>query len=136
MEKYIDDLYDLVVLSSNNNEIPVGALVIHNDSIVGRGVNNRQNIHNVCGHAEINAIIEAEDKLGDWRLDDCILITTLHPCLMCQAVIRESRISKVYYLIDQEKNHNVSYEQLYFPGNKKCAEITEIFNDFFINLRK
>ena len=55
---------------------------------------------------------------------------------MCQSIIKEARIDKVYYLIDQEAFHNDSYEKIYFPGNKKVDKIHELFEEFFDKLRQ
>lgn len=135
MEKYLDELLELVKKSYDLNEVPVGAIVIYNDKIIGKGFNNRQSTANVCGHAEINAIIEAEKYINDWRLNNCILISTLHPCKMCQQIIEESRIDKVYYLIEQKEVENPKYKQIYFPGNKLFTDINNIFLSFFKNIR-
>ena len=134
-EKYIKVLYKLVEKSYNLNEIPVGSIVIYNNKIIGTGYNNRQFTNNVCGHAEINAINEAEKYLNDWRLNDCILISSLHPCKMCQQVIKEVRIDKVFYFFDQNNVNNNNYNQIYFPGNKYIECIEKMFNDFFKNIR-
>ena len=135
LEKYIDDLYELVIKSNELNEIPVGAIVIHNNKIIGRGYNDRQNSCFVCGHAEINAIKEAEQYINDWRLNNCILISTLYPCELCQKVIEEARIDNVYYIFDGKFINNGIYSKIYFPGNKKVEEMKKIFDDFFIKLR-
>ena len=134
-EEYIDILYELVLKSSELDEIPVGAIVINNSKIIGKGFNNRQSSCDVCGHAEINAIKDAEKQLKDWRLNECILISTLYPCDLCQSVIKESRIKDVYYIFDAKVINNKNYNKLYFPGNKKVEEMKKIFDEFFINLR-
>ena len=134
-EQYIDILYDLVVKSYELREIPVGAIVIHNDSIIGSGFNNRQSNYDVCGHAEINAIKEAEKHLKDWRLNGCVLISTLYPCELCQQVIKESRIDDVYYIFDGKEQVKNTYKKLEVINNEKVKKMYEIFNDFFINLR-
>ena len=134
-DQYIDVLYDLVIKSNELKEIPVGAIVIHNDKIIGTGYNNRQSNYDVCGHAEINAIKEAEKYINDWRLNDCTLITTLYPCELCQQVIKESRIDEVYYIIDGKDMVENKYNKLEFINNEKVEKMYEFFNDFFINLR-
>ena len=134
-EKYIKILFELVKKSYNLKEIPVGSIVIYNNKIIGTGYNNRQSTYNVCGHAEINAINQAEKYIKDWRLNNCILISTLHPCKMCQQVIENVRIDKVYYLFDQNNVNNENYEKIYFPGNKYIDKILIMFNDFFKNIR-
>lgn len=77
-------------------EIPIGAIVVKNNKIIGKGHNLRQTTNAISQHAEINAIEEAGQKLNAWNLSDCILYTTLEPCLMCYSAIVQSRISEVY----------------------------------------
>ncbi|MBQ2872699.1 MAG: nucleoside deaminase [Bacilli bacterium] len=98
---FVDEIYNLAVESYNKDEIPVGAIVVKNNEIIGRGINNRENDNSVIGHAEINAIEEACRFVGDWRLDGCEMYVTLLPCMMCSGAILESRIEKVYYLCDR-----------------------------------
>lgn len=132
---YLNILYKLALKSYDNGDIPVGAIVIYNNKIIGKGYNNRQKNNNVCGHAEINAIKMAENKLGDWRLNDCILISTLKPCKMCAEVINTSRISEVFYLIDQ---NDVDYDYIFNKIEEKSEitdKIKELMNNFFRNLR-
>jgi tRNA(Arg) A34 adenosine deaminase TadA len=137
-EKIVNELYKLTKKAYNLNEIPVGAVVIKDDIIIGKGYNNRQSKHNVCGHAEINAIIQAEKYLNDWRLNDCIIISTLKPCDMCLSAIQAARITNIYYIFEQkstDKSPKMLSEKIYFPGNKKITKISELFNDFFQKLR-
>ena len=101
VNEFIDKIYELAVDSYNNDEIPVGAIIVKNNKIIGIGVNNREKEHSVIGHAEINAIEEACKYIGDWRLEDCVMYVTLLPCMMCSGAIVESRIKKVYYLCDR-----------------------------------
>ena len=136
MDKYLNILYKLALKSYKKNEIPVGSIVIYKGKIIGKGFNNRQNSHFVGGHAEINAIKQAEKFLKDWRLNDCELISTLKPCNMCNEVIRASRIKKVYYLIDQDNSNYSSdiYEKI--NANSEISQkITTSFNKFFQKLR-
>ena len=138
--KHIDDeyfkiLYNLSLKSSKNGDIPVGSIVLYNDKIIGKGYNNRYKLKKVLGHAEINAIKDAEKNIGDWRLNDCVLITTLKPCNMCASVINESRIANVYYILDQE---NLSYKYRFKKiesENKYILKYKELFNNFFKNMR-
>lgn len=100
-EKYVKKIYDLAMESYNIDEIPVGAIVVKNNEIIGIGINSRESNNSVIGHAEINAIEAACKIVGDWRLDDCEMYVTLLPCMMCAGAIAESRIKKVYYLCDR-----------------------------------
>ena len=133
--KYYIELLKLVEKSNKINEIPVGAIVIKDNKIIGKGYNNRQTTFNVCGHAEINAIKNAEKNNNDWRLDDCVLITTLQPCNMCSEVIKAARIMKVYYLIEQEEVNNSFNFELLSDDNEIIKKIKITFLEFFKKLR-
>lgn len=78
-------------------EVPVGAVIVRDGTIIGRGHNTREKEQNPMGHAELNAIREASRELGTWRLNDCILYVTLEPCPMCTGAILNSRIKTVVY---------------------------------------
>lgn len=78
-------------------EVPVGAVVVRNGEIVGRGHNGREGQKNVLAHAEVVAIDAACKALGGWRLWDCDLYVTLEPCPMCAGAIVNARIKNVYF---------------------------------------
>ena len=86
-----------------HDEIPVGAVVVLNDEIVGKGFNQSINKSNPTGHAEIIAIQGAGEKIKNYRLVDCDLYVTLEPCLMCLGAILHSRIRNVYYAASDSK---------------------------------
>ena len=73
-------------------EVPVGAVVVQNEQIIGRGHNEREGKLDISSHAEINALKDAAKRLGRWDLSDCSLYVTLEPCLMCAGAILQSRI--------------------------------------------
>lgn len=82
----------------SNSEIPVGAIVLSPiGEIIGRGYNRRENDCDPVAHAEIVALRQASQKLGNWRLDDCTLVVTLEPCAMCAGAIAQSRIAKLIF---------------------------------------
>ena len=125
-EKYIEKIYDLAKKSYDIDEIPVGAIVVRNGEIISEGINSRESMNSVVGHAEINAIEGACKVVGDWRLDDCEMYVTLLPFMMCSGAILESRVKKIYYLCDRtnvcfqtseyinvEKVENSDYEEKY-----------------------
>lgn len=76
-------------------EVPVGAIIIYNDKIIGRGFNLRETLKDPTAHAEIIAIKEASQYLGGWRLEDCTMYVTLEPCAMCAGAIVNSRIKRL-----------------------------------------
>ncbi len=79
------------------NEVPIGAVIVKNGEIIGRGHNMRNTAKNALCHAEILAIHEACEAVGDWRLEDCTLYVTVEPCPMCAGAIVQARIPKVVF---------------------------------------
>lgn len=77
-------------------EVPIGAVIVHNGQIIGRGHNLREHGHDATLHAEIRAIEEACATLQSWRLNDCQLYVTIEPCLMCSGAIINARIPEVF----------------------------------------
>ena len=80
----------------DENEVPVGCVVVKDGEIIGRGRNHMEGNSDPSVHAEVMASREAAEKLGTWRLTGCTLYVTLEPCLMCSALIRKSRIGKIH----------------------------------------
>jgi len=78
-------------------EIPVGAIIVKDDQIIGRGHNLREQLHDPTAHAEILAITSAAETLGTWRLENCILYVTLEPCPMCAGAVLNARLPKVVF---------------------------------------
>ena len=136
--KYIDETIEEAKKSLLTEDVPIGALIVLNDEIISYGYNTREKDHSILGHAEINAIIKAEKKLKDFRLDGYTMITTLKPCKMCQAVIEAARISKVYYILEGKEDKSypqVKYEKLDKIDEKFINNYSKLFNDFFQNIR-
>jgi len=84
-------------------EVPIGAVVVLDDEIIGRGHNLRETKHDPTAHAEIIALREAGAKLGTWRLVGAILYVTLEPCPMCAGALVQARLREVVYGIDDPK---------------------------------
>ncbi|WP_028609524.1 tRNA adenosine(34) deaminase TadA [Paenibacillus harenae] len=78
-------------------EVPIGAVIVRNNEIIGRGYNLRETRFDPTAHAEMVAIRDACDRIGAWRLLDCTLYVTLEPCPMCAGAIVQSRIKRVVY---------------------------------------
>ena len=97
-------------------EVPIGCAIVKDNRIISKTHNTKQKKHSCINHAEILAIIKAEKKLKDWRLNDCELYVSLEPCNMCKEVIRQARIKKVYYLekskFNNEDKKNIEYVQI------------------------
>lgn len=127
-------------------EVPVGAVVVKDGEIVGRGHNLRETDKNALHHAELIAIDEACTKLGGWRLWQCDLYVTLEPCPMCTGAIINSRIKRVVFgAFDKKAGSCASVVNLFeLPYNHKPElisgvmenECAELLSRFFKELRE
>ena len=79
------------------DEVPIGAVVIQNNTVIGRGYNQRETLKDPTAHAEMIAITAAANTKGDWRLNDCVLYVTKEPCPMCAGAIVNSRLKMVVF---------------------------------------
>ncbi len=80
-----------------SDEVPIGAIVVKDGKIVGRGYNQTETLQDGTAHAEMIAITSAANSIGNWRLDECTLYVTKEPCLMCSGAIVNSRIKMVFF---------------------------------------
>ena len=128
-------------------EVPIGAVVVLNGEIIGRGHNLREKEQDATLHAEIKAIRQANQHLGSWRLEDCELFVTLEPCPMCSGAMILARMKKVVFgafdpkagtagtfmnlLQDSRFNHQVEVKQGILED-----ECKEILQQFFKGLRE
>jgi tRNA(adenine34) deaminase len=78
-------------------EVPVGAVIAHNNRVIAAAHNQREQLHDPTAHAEMIAITQAAESLGSWRLEGCTLYVTLEPCPMCAGAILQARIPTVVY---------------------------------------
>jgi len=85
------------------DEVPVGAIIIHNGLVIGRGFNQREYLQSPVAHAEIIAIAEASKRLGTWRLLDAVLYVTMEPCAICAGALVLARIKTVIFAIPDPK---------------------------------
>ena len=96
-EYYMEEALTLAREAAAAGEVPVGCVIVRNGQIVGRGRNRREEKHATASHAEMEAIAQANETLGTWRLDECELYVTLEPCPMCAGAILNARIRRVWY---------------------------------------
>lgn len=96
-EEYMRKALELAKEAYDDDEVPVGAIIVRNGEIVAVGRNRREKSKNALLHAEIDAINNACNKLGGWRLWNCELYVTLEPCPMCAGAILNAHIPEVYF---------------------------------------
>lgn len=127
-------------------EVPIGAIIVHQGKIIGRGHNLREHSQDATSHAEMFAIREACSYLGSWRLEECQMFVTLEPCPMCSGGMILSRVEEVYFgaydpkggtagtlmnlLTDERFNHRA-----YVEGGILEAECGTLLTNFFRAIR-
>ena len=96
-EDYMNQALTLAREAAAHGEVPVGCVIVRDGNIIGRGRNRRQEKQAVSSHAEMEAMAQANEALGSWRLEDCDLYVTLEPCPMCAGAILNARVRRVFY---------------------------------------
>lgn len=137
----MDEYFDMCIVEAKkcltNGDVPIGAILVQNGEIIARSHNTRELNNNILGHAEINAIIEASTRLKRWNLSDCDLYVTLEPCSMCRSIIKQSRISNVYYLLaksDLKKEYNKTiFTKIESTNSEQMC--VKMLSDFFKSKR-
>ena len=130
----------------DSNEVPVGAIIVKEDKIIGTGRNRVIANQNVTSHAEIEAIIDASKKVQNYRLNNSTIYVSLEPCHMCVKAIIDARIDEIVFAAPEPKtgsiisidnlldrisfNHKVSYRH-----GLMREESSKLLKDFFINRR-
>lgn len=128
-------------------EVPVGAVIVFNNQLIGRGFNQTEKLKDPTAHAEILAITSACQAVGDWRLDGAQLYCTLEPCSMCSGAAVLARIEKIIFgasdpkfgacgsifniPVDPRLNHRIQLE-----GGVMAEESAELMRSFFKNVRQ
>ena len=129
-----------------NNEVPVGAVVVNNNRIIGRGYNQVERLKDPTAHAEMIAITAAANNLGEWRLSGCDLYVTLEPCIMCTGALLASRMRNVFFSTFDSKFgacgsiYNLAEEgkfnhKLNLFSGLYSSESEKMLKDFFIKMR-
>jgi tRNA(adenine34) deaminase len=102
-EHWMREAIEQARLAAADGEVPVGAVVVHGDEVIGRGRNLREATQDPTAHAEMLALREAARKLGSWRLIDTSLYVTLEPCPMCAGALVNARVPRVVWGCDDPK---------------------------------
>ena len=107
--KMMEEALTLARQAAESGEVPVGAIVVKDGQIIGRGANRPLESHDPTAHAEIIALRQAAAALGNDRLTGCELWVTLEPCAMCAGAIAHARIARLYYGADDPKGGAVTH---------------------------
>ena len=138
MDKYFEEIIKLSKKSLRYGDVPIGAIIVKDGVIIGKGYNTREKRESVLGHAEINAINMASKKLNNWNLNGSDLYVILKPCSMCMEVIKQSRITNVYYLLDKLSTKHEFDQTIIkkYENDEMSKEYLELLQSFFKNLRE
>jgi tRNA(adenine34) deaminase len=140
--------YQEALKAFDDGEVPIGAVIVKNKKIIGRGYNKMESLNDATAHAEIIAISAAASALSTWRLNDCELYVTIEPCFMCLGAIMQSRISRIVFgAVDtrlgavETNNFKDQIQRAYsrFPeviGNIMEKECRILIQSFFSGIRK
>ena len=130
-----------------SGEVPVGAVVVKDGAVVGRGYNRPVASRDPTAHAEVMALRDAAERIGNYRLADCILYVTLEPCAMCAGAIMNARINRVVYgaadpksgacgsVVDLFAENRLNYHATVVSG-VMAEEATRLLQDFFSARRR
>ena len=140
-EKYMRLAIKEALAALESDEVPIGAVIVAGDSIVGRGHNLVETLTDVTAHAEIQAITAAASTLGGKYLTDCTLYVTVEPCVMCAGALAWSQIGRIIYgAADPKRGYSRFGDALLHPRTKVSSgvlgeECERLMSDFFAKLR-
>jgi len=146
-EQYMKRAIELAKEAMENDEVPVGAVIVKDGKIIAEGTNYKERLNNATRHAEIVAIDEACKKLNNWWLENCEMYVTLEPCSMCAGAMINSRIKALYFGAYDEKSGafvskiNLFKEGLFnhdieVSGGYLKEECSALLSSFFSTKRK
>jgi tRNA(adenine34) deaminase len=146
-ERFMSLALDQARLAQAAGEVPVGAVVVRDGQVIGVGRNSPQGSHDPTAHAEVNALRQAAQATGNYRLDDCELYVTLEPCAMCSGAMLHARLRRVFFgardpktgaagsvldvLGESRLNH-----QTQITGGVMAGECGELLSEFFLARRQ
>lgn len=145
---YMHSAYQEAVKAYDDGEVPVGAVIVKNGKIIGKGYNQVEKLPDGTAHAEIIAISAASSGLENWRLNECTIYVTLEPCIMCLGALLQTRIQTIvygapdpragaidshYYRQELERCYGYFPEVIPFIMQNECAFL---LSSFFDRLRK
>ena len=136
-ERFMKEALNEARKALEDDEIPIGAVVVSDGRIIGRGHNLTECLHDVTAHAEMQAITAAEEYLGGKYLDKCSLYVTVEPCVMCAGAIGWSQMGKlVYGATDEKRGYSIFAPKALHPKTQvesgvMADECGKLMKDFF-----
>ena len=129
-------------IAEENDDVPIGAVIVYQNQIIGKAYNQREQLKDPTAHAEIIALTQAAAFLESWRLNDCTIYVTLEPCPMCAGALVLARMKRLVYGCDDPKTgavkslYNIVQDQrlnhrLEVTSGVLAAECSELLQEFF-----
>ena len=143
-ERFMREAIRLAQKAKKRGEVPIGAVVVYQGKIIGKGYNLRTKLQMATAHAEMRAIDRACKKLHSWRLPDAEIYVTLEPCPMCMGAILNARIDRVYFGAYEQKGRSLTNElasanllnhKTEVVGGVLKEECAEVLTSFFTEMR-
>lgn len=145
-QEYMKRALDLAAQAGAEGDVPVGCVIVRDGKIIGEGRNRREEHGDATAHAELEAIRQACQNTGSWRLHNCTMYVTLEPCPMCAGGIVNARVEEVRYGAREEKmgccgsvlnlfEERFNHKPRIYQG-PLVEECQQIMQDFFQHLRK
>lgn len=139
-EIYMREALKLAKRAFEEDEIPIGAIIVSQGKIIGKGYNLTQRLNDVTAHAEMQAFTAAANYLGGKYLKDCTLYVTVEPCVMCAGAAYWTQISKIVFGVYDDKRGSSKFGQLFHPKTELKSgvlteECSELIKSFFRNKR-
>lgn len=141
-EKYMRLAIEEAERALAKREVPIGAIVVAGDRVIGRGHNLVETLADATAHAEMQAITAAASTLGGKYLQQCTLYVTVEPCVMCAGAIAWSQVGRVVYgAADAKRGYSTISERILHPKTEVVAGVLaerseELMQQFFADLRK
>jgi len=144
---FMSEAMSMARFAFENDEVPVGAIIVNNGEIIGRGFNQVIKKNSVSAHAEINAINQASQFLNNYRLNNCDIFVTLEPCHMCAKAIVDARLGSLYFGASEPKTGAVESidrfldrkdinHRVIFSGGHMKKQSSELLKKFFQSKRE
>ncbi|MBD1434327.1 nucleoside deaminase [Sphingobacterium sp. DN00404] len=139
-EAYMREALKLAQKAYEEDEIPIGAIIVSQGKIIGKGYNLTERLNDVTAHAEMQAFTAASNYMGGKYLKDCTLYVTVEPCVMCAGASYWAQIAKIVYGAEDEKRGASRYGNLYHPKTEVTSgvlatECANLIKSFFRNKR-
>ena len=140
-EKYMRLALEEAKMAFNEEEVPVGAVIVAGDRVVGRGHNLVETLTDVTAHAEIQAITAASSTIGGKYLNDCTLYVTVEPCPMCAGALAWSQVGRIVYGVSDPKrgfstiSDNMLHPRTVVTSGVLAEECEALMKNFFAKLR-